>query len=266
MRRRRRLVLALCLASLFVSGCDREDVSKSAASPRKTSALPSIVEGQPCPPAPGDFSVSGAGCVSSASGTFESGSPGETFSVYALLGDDGFPASWHAQVTRGEGAPLEASLDSGSPASYPVVLGAEDADGKGLDEVFIRLVTHSYHSGKTHEVGMFGVDDGRLFRVEADSEPLLFQVGGVSVFGQGAECRDVDVDGDLEFVLLGIDGVVGYDQSWVERIYSWKDRALVLSERREGRSAKAGYTDPLLWRFYSLRCLEFDPGPPYTRG
>jgi predicted DNA-binding transcriptional regulator AlpA len=30
--------------------------------------------------------------------------------------------------------------------------------------------------------------------------------------------------------------------------------------------AKTGYSDPLLYRYYSLRCFDFEPPFPYARG
>jgi hypothetical protein len=107
---------------------------------------------------------------------------------------------------------------------------------------------------------------GEFFRVRLDGAPSAFQVGGVSTFGEGAECRDVDLDGDAEFLLLRVDDVFGEVQRFSERIYEWRARSLHFVRRDEGRMAKTGYSDPLLYRYYSLRCFDFEPPFPYARG
>lgn len=260
------LLVAVLLSVGALISCTGEDRTPSLAGTASPSPTPAIIDGEPCPPPPADLDLGpNVGCVSETAGTFELHEEGETFIVYALVDERRLPTEWHLRVTRRSREALDEKVAIGSDASYPLVLGAEDSDGRGLDEVFVKLLTHSYHSGKTHEVGIFGIRDGHFFQVEADGVPLLFQVGGVSVFGQGAECRDVDADGTPEFLLLHIDGVVGDVQKWTERTYRWRDRSLVLVEREEGRMAKTGYQDPLLWRYYSLRCLSFEPEYPYAR-
>ncbi|MDQ4143811.1 MAG: hypothetical protein M3198_08750 [Actinomycetota bacterium] len=154
----------------------------------------------------------------------------------------------------------------GSDSSYPVVLGAVDADEDGLEEVFVKVLTHEYHAGATYEVAIFAARSNDIFRIKADGEAFSLAVGGVSTFGEGVECRDVDEDSEPELVLLRVDYVASAIQRWSERIYEWKSRSLELRARREGRFAKTGYEDPLLWRYYSLRCFSLNPPYPYTRG
>ncbi|MGI8407059.1 MAG: hypothetical protein ACR2L3_00905 [Actinomycetota bacterium] len=184
-------------------------------------------------------------------------------SVYATLDADRFPTGWQASLSTGDNEPITQELEVGSQFSYVKILGAADPDLDGTDEAFIRTKTHLYHSGATHEVGIFGFDDGKIFQVTVEDAPLNFQVGAISYFSQGAECRDVDFDGKPEFVTLAIDGVINDVQKWTEKIYTWGKRALILSDRNEGKLAKTSYTDPLLRRFYGLRCFEFDPPAPY---
>lgn len=263
------IVMSVVILVLGGVSCSR-DSSERTAAPSGTSSpspIPTFVDGEPCPPAPTELGLpSKTGCASATGGRFEETGEQGTFIVYATLDDQSLPVEWHLRLSRPSGAPLDEPVDVGSVASYPLVIGAEDADGEGLDEAFVSLLTHSYHSGKTRELGIFGVEDGRFFRVKAEGEPFLFQVGGVSVTGHGAECRDVDLDGKPEFVVLYIDGVINDTQEVNDRIYRWRDRSLGLLESRRGRMAKAGYSDPLLWRYYSFRCLGFEPPPPYTRG
>ncbi|MDQ4096062.1 MAG: hypothetical protein M3174_07665 [Actinomycetota bacterium] len=255
------------LAGAVLAACTTgEGSGPSEAAPSPT-ASPAIVDGEPCPPAPEHLDLPPeAGCASSTSSDFEPDEDAQTFIAYALVDQRRLPEEWHLRVTRDDGDHLDQRVAIGSDASYPLVLGAEDADGRGLDEAFVKVLSHSYHSGKTYEVAMFGVRKDRFFQIEADGEPLVFQIGGVSVFGQGAECRDVNADGRPEFLVLYIDGVHNEVQETVERIYSWRNRSLSLMRREEGRLVKTGYSDPLLWRYYSLRCFDFEPPYPFKRG
>jgi hypothetical protein len=263
-----RLVVPLALLALAAGCSGPRHAAPSAGVPTATtSAAPLIADGEPCSPAPGFLGLSSrAGCVSITRGIFERDHGSQELIVYALLDPDGFPIEWRVMLRDPDGEFVDERLPAGSATSNPSVLGAADADRDGVDEAFVRIVTHSYHSGATHEIGIFGVRRGDLFRVRADGAPLRFPVGGVSTFGEGAECRDVDLDGDAEFILLRVDYVFGETQRWSERVYEWTDRSLTFVRREEGRMAKTGYSDPLLYRYYSLRCFDFEPPFPYARG
>lgn len=266
MQRALQRILFIGVLLAMIGACTDDGEGKRAEVATSPTGLPAIVDGAACPQAPPELELpSDSGCATSMLGNFEPDSLRQTLVVYALLDDERRPSEWHLRLTRPSGSPLDERVDIGSEASYPLALGAEDADGDELDEAFVKLVTHSYHSGKTHDVGIFGVRDSHFFQVQADGEPLLFQVGGVSVFGMGAECRDVDANGTPEFLLLHVDGVTNDVQKTIERTYTWRNRSLLLKDRKEGRMAKAGYSDPLLWRYYSLRCFEFEPEYPFSR-
>lgn len=259
--------MLVCL--LVAVGCSNTHVRAGRPSPSTTASPPTplIEDGAPCPRSPEDLGLSAdTGCASSTTGSFEARQGIQELIVYAQVDARGMPVDWRVRVTRDSAPPLDEPFDFGSKSSYPLVLGAENADERGPEEAFVKVLTHSYHSGKTHEVAIFGVRGGHVFAVEADGAPLVFQVGGVSYFGEGAECRDVDMDGTPEFLVLRVDGVFGDVQTWSERIYEWKARSLTLEREKRGHLAKTGYHDPLLWRFYSLRCFSFDPPFPFTRG
>jgi hypothetical protein len=211
--RTERIALILIVCAIGCSACTASSGDAgSGPTPARTTpgASPTIVDEAPCPLAPGDLGLPpGAGCASSATGTFETGEGLQSLIVYADLDARRFPVAWRVRVTRDADDPLDERLGYGSEFSYPEVLGAENADDIGPDEAFVKVLTHSFHSGRTHEVAILGVRDGHVFTVEADGEPLVFQVGGVSYSGWGAECRDVDLDGSPEFLVLSIDGVFG---------------------------------------------------------
>jgi hypothetical protein len=94
-------------------------------------------------------------------------------------------------------------------------------------------------------VGIFGFDDGKIFQVTVGDAPLNFQVGAISYFSQGAECRDVDFDGKPEFVILAIDGLRGQG--------SGNDRCAVIRRHRL----------PCSWTASTVRGLS---RRPYGRG
>jgi hypothetical protein len=149
-------------------------------------------------------------------------------------------------------------------ATYPEVVGSVDADGRGGEEVFVKLVLHVYHSGGTREVGIFRVaEQDRLVRVRGDDGPFLFPLGGVSRYGEGAECRDVDLDGRPEFVRLRVDRVRYDVQRARETIYEWVGGTLHEARDKTYRFAKTSLVDPLLRRLYHFTCFELDPLPPY---
>jgi hypothetical protein len=257
------------IAGAFViaaAGCSPDEPAGSRPTQRASpapSASP-LVDGDPCPETETSSPVpSGRGCLSQASGDFDGDGSRDSFTVYASLDATRHPTSWHAVVTRADDRTVEQILRVGSPFSYPVVLGAADADGDGRDEAFVKTRTHLYHSGLTHDVGMFILDGSRVVQVRADGRPLNFEVGGVSYLGHGAECRDVDFDGAPEFLLLRVDDVFGDVQKWTERVYKWRNRGLAFEKETRGRFAKTSYSDPLLRRFYELNCFSFDPPFPY---
>ncbi|HEY7876398.1 MAG TPA: hypothetical protein VIG64_14880, partial [Actinomycetota bacterium] len=253
-----RTCAATAAVMLLLAGCSgpRAHAPSAAASPSPSSD--GIEDGAPCPPAPAELGLpDDAGCASAASGIFSPAPRGTDLISYALVGEEGYPRRWRLRVMRPDGEWLEEPIYAGSATSYPRLLGTADANDDGSDEAFVKVATHSYHSGATHEIAIFGVRPRDIYRVQIDGRPSLFQVGGVSTFGEGVECRDVDLDGDPELVLLRIDFVFGEIQRFSERVYEWEGTGLRFSSRREGRMAKTGYNDPLLYRYYSLRCFDF---------
>jgi hypothetical protein len=258
-------IVSLCAFCALLSCTSEAPPAASRPAPTPTET-PRIVEDDPCPPSdPGLGLPPDSGCVSSTAGTFEPNVPAEQLFLYALTDGEGFPTEWHFRLVS-EDKVIDRRMFVAHLWGYPVIVGSEDADLDGVDEIFVKLVTHLYHSGATNEVGIYTFGEGRFSRVERDGEQFLFQVGGVSVFGEGAECRDVDADGDAEFLLLRIEGVSNDVQNISTRTYEWRNRELFFVRRKAGKFVKTGYSDPLLFRYYSLRCFTMDPPFPYARG
>ncbi|MDQ3987546.1 MAG: hypothetical protein M3280_13745, partial [Actinomycetota bacterium] len=120
------------------------------------------------------------------------------------------------------------------------------------------------HSGASPVVGLFRFDQGRMHRVRIRGDGALrIDVGGVSNFGRGLECKDVDGDGRRELILLGVYNALRERPQWHKTIYEWQGDALVLVDKRRGRLTRQGYSDPDVFRFYHLTCGDFDPPDPF---
>jgi hypothetical protein len=219
--------------------------------------------GDRCPPAQLESLPRRAGCVTSATGDLDGDGRPDEVVVYALLDRRHLPRTWHIRGLLSRAGEQSLPLDAKSP-SYRTVVGAVDADGDGRDEVFVKLFDHIYHSGASPVVTLFGVEKGRFEAVRTEEgDPLLIDVGGVSSFGRGVECDDVDGDGALELVVLGIENAVSERPRWRKFVYEWTGNRVRLEDVRQGRLEREGFTDPRVLRFYELRCRSLDPPYPY---
>ena len=146
----------------------------------------------------------------------------------------------------------------------PEVVGVTDADSDGDDEAFVNVVDHVYHGGTTSVLGLYGWDGDVLARVrDTRGRPLDMPVGGVSNFGEGLDCRDVDGDGTPELQLLRIDSASSARSRWIEQVYRWRGGALDLVRTVRGSLRREGFTDPRVLRFYELHCGRLDPPYPF---
>lgn len=212
--------------------------------------------------------------------TFESDEPAEAEDDDAppaseLTGDfDGDGANDVLYMTgSGNRRGLRAVLGSGAFDTYPLtvddftrpqLVGVTDADGDGDDEAFVNVLDHVYHGGTTSVLALFAWRDGVLAPVVDDrKQPFELPVGGVSNFGEGVECRDVDADGTPEVQLLRIDSASSARSRWIEKVYRWRGAALELIETNRGTLRRRGFTDPRVYRFYELHCGRLDPAYPF---
>jgi predicted phosphodiesterase len=146
----------------------------------------------------------------------------------------------------------------------PQVVGATDVDSDGDDEAFVNVVDHVYHGGTTSVLGLFALRGERLARVaDTRGNALEIPVGGVSNFGEGVECRDVDGDGTPELQLLRIDSASSARSRWTEKVYRWRGERLELLDTNRGTLRRDGFNDPRVLRFYELHCGRLDPAFPF---
>ncbi|MDQ4124804.1 MAG: metallophosphoesterase family protein, partial [Actinomycetota bacterium] len=171
---------------------------------------------------------------------------------------------WDLVATLASGEVVRAPLPQVDRFTNVQVVGATDADGDGDDEVFVNVGDVVYHGGSTSVLGLFALRGETLERVtDADGTPFDLPVGGVSNFGEGVECRDVDGDGAPELQLLRIDSATSARSRWIEQVYRWRGDDLALVRTTRGTLRRQGYTDPRVLRFYELHCGRLDPPYPF---
>ena len=246
-------------------GADFEIERTTLDDPTDTEAVePDAEAGEPCTPvrigAPG-----AAGCVSSFTGDFDGDGLADKFSVFAYLDPKGFPIDWNIRLDlRGKPGATFALIPADG-FTYPEAVGATDADGDGDDEMFVNVADHVYHGGTTSVLALYRMLPGALVRVDGPGgKPLDIAVGGVSNFGEGLECRDLDGDGTPELQLLRIDSASSARSRWSVQVYRWTDEgSLELVEKKRGTLRRRGFTDPRVLRFYELHCGRLDPPYPY---
>lgn len=257
---------ALAAVAMVLASCAHGDEPAATRSPTPSPSATVAVfdETKPCPPADPRLRLpASSGCASEIEADVDGDGRSDRVVAFAATNEGGEPLRWRLRLALGSGDVEVQPLGAGSTTSYPVLLGGADANGDGTDEVFAKVRTHLYHSGATHDIGIYTFDRGRLRRVESGGIPLDVPIGGVSYFGEGAECRDVDDDGVPELQLLRVDGVMEDEQRTLVRTYRWDGARVVFVHRHTGSFAKTGYDDPRLLRFYQLHCFGLDPPYPY---
>ncbi|MDQ3914026.1 MAG: metallophosphoesterase family protein [Actinomycetota bacterium] len=205
----------------------------------------------------------------------EDAAPPDGAAPSGLAGD--FDGDGAGDVLRLDGAgrrrELMLELAAGPVATHPLtvdeftrpqLVGATDTDGDGDDEAFVNVLDHVYHGGTTSVLELFAWRGGDLVRIRhARGGAFQIPVGGVSNFGEGMECRDLDGDGTPEVQLLRIDSASSARSRWIEQVYRWRGDELELVRTKRGTLRRRGFTDPRVYRFYELHCGRLDPAYPF---
>ena len=182
--------------------------------------------------------------------------------TFARLDDRDMPTTWvmtwFRSGVRPESIPLEKH-----PFSYPRLVGTVDADRDGGDEIFVKVNDHLYHSGGSPIVGIFTFHRDELRRVQENGEPFEADINGVSNYGTGLRCEDVDEDGDPELVLIRVSSALSDRPRWSLTTYEWAGASVVQKGTQSGRMRREGYPDPRVSAYYELRCFELNPPYPY---
>ncbi|MGI8708768.1 MAG: hypothetical protein ACR2LG_11320 [Actinomycetota bacterium] len=177
-----------CVGSLFVlvallGACSQARQRESDAAAGSASPDAAFVNGGDCAEAVEPGLPSDAGCVTSASGG------DEVLLVYALLDEDSKPRSWRLRLTSDE-HDIDQPLRAGSDFSYPRAVGASDVDGDGDQEWWVKVMDLAGHGAPWARLNLFFVTDDALTPLASGGKPLAINYGGISRFGEGAECKE----------------------------------------------------------------------------
>jgi hypothetical protein len=178
------------------------------------------------------------------------GSPA-TLMVYALLDDDGYPRSWHTRLRTSSGT-SDQPLDAGSRYSYPRAVGAEDVDGDGGSEWFIKTLDLGGHGTSWKQLNVYVLNGARLEVVTFEGEPLALRVGGTSRMGEGIGCHD----GRLELLRAEAQNIRNTHWETSVRSFELDGSKASFVARTGGRLNLSDYNDPDLNPFYRLNCGE----------
>lgn len=256
--RRRRLARCAAVSLLLAAGACTPQAPVQRAHPRAspTAFSQTFDNGEPCPPATDLALPAGTGCVSGVAADLEGNGTKDRFLVYAQLGSQRRPRSWWAVAVLPGGAsrPVPVPTGQGVPDIYPRVIGAADANGDGRQEVVVKLSAILYHVGGQQIAGMYGMQNGRVRPVKvAGRGRLVFRLGGISRYGDGALCTVQD--GRPVFVIRHIEQVLPSSWRWTERPFGWQGLMLHPSKHRTGLlPVTLPVTDPRVEPFYQLRC------------
>ncbi|HYY45284.1 MAG TPA: hypothetical protein VE975_08880 [Actinomycetota bacterium] len=172
--------------------------------------------------------------------------------LYALIDGDGDPGSWWLKT--GSGSRSESRrFDPGVQVTYPLLLGTEDVDGDGKDEVFVRPYLHFLHSGSLWTIQILRLDTGHARPVRtANGESFMPIVGGVSNFGYGLRCRRRA--GRPVVILTQVYNAVSPRPLKVLKVMRFREGLLVPGPVRRTHITREGFSDPDVLDLYELNC------------
>lgn len=254
------LRLGAALLCLLLVACSGDEAAPVA----RPSASPTFAAGEPCPQIQTDEAIP-QGCITDAHGDVDGDGRDDVATVFAQVNQKRMPLSWWLVVETSTDQPLDVTwrLRPGK-FSYPRMVGIADANGDNRAEVFVKVSDHLYHSGASPILHVFGMGDEGLFRYfDERGEPFTIDVGGVSNFGTGAECKNGDHDPALELVKLRVDSATSDNPRTSETVFEWRGQRLVQGKTVRGRIERDGPTDPDVFRYYQFKCGELDPPFPY---
>jgi len=239
----------LAVAVLLVTAACSETEPRSARPPQP---LPTdFLNGGACEPLGLDRLPSDAGCASEIEGDADGDGSIDTLTVYALVGDDERPRSWHMRLATSAGV-HDQILDAGNPFSYPRAVGAADVNGDGRSEWFVKTLDLAGHGTAWKQLNLFVLVETDLEIVTHEGEPLAMRVGGISRLGEGIACPD----GHL--ALLRAEARNVRNTRWVSsaRIFTLEGTETTFVERTSQTLHLDDYNDPALNRFYQLHCRQ----------
>ncbi|MDQ5815795.1 MAG: hypothetical protein M3516_05830, partial [Actinomycetota bacterium] len=137
--------------------------------------------------------------------------------------------------------------------SYPRAVGASDVDGDGDQEWWVKVMDLAGHGAPWARLNLFFVTDDALTPLASGGKPLAINYGGISRFGEGAECNE----GRL--VLLRAEAQSPRNTRWTvsKRPFELRATTALPLERNEDSLTIEDYNDPDLDPYYRVACDGF---------
>ena len=242
----RSLLSCLVLAAVALGACSQAEPRAS----RQPQTLPTdFVNGGSCEPLELERFPPKVGCVTEVTGDADGDGSTDTLTVYARMGEDLRPRSWHMRLTTSE-ATSDQELDAGTKFSYPRAVGSADVNGDGRWEWFVKTLDLAGHGTAWKQLNLFVYQGSKLAIVTSEGDPLALRIGGITRMGEGVACPN------HRLALLRAEARNIRNTRWdtSARIFTLRGTKARFVERIPGALTLADYNDPALDRYYQVRC------------
>jgi len=234
------------LALVLLGACSQAEPQ---ASPRPRPIPTDFINGSDCEPLELDRLPSDAGCATEVTGDADGDGSADTLTLYARIGDDLKPRSWHMRLTTSD-ATSDQELDAGTDFSYPRAIGSADVNDDGRSEFFVKTLDLSGHGTAWKQLNLFVFQGSKLAIVTNEGDPLALRIGGITRMGEGVACPE------HRLALLRAEAQNIRNTRWdtSARIFTLRGTKARFVERTPGALNLTDYNDPALNRYYQLNC------------
>jgi hypothetical protein len=242
----RGLLSCLVLAVVLLGACSEAEPQ---ASPRPRPLLADFVNGGTCEPLQLGRLPADAGCATEVTGDADGDGSTDTLTVYARIGEDLRPRSWHMRLTTSD-ATSDQELDAGTKFSYPRAIGSADVNGDGRSEWFVKTLDLAGHGTAWKQLNLFVFQGSKLAIVTSEGDPLALRIGGITRMGEGVACPE------RRLALLRAEAQNIRNTRWdtSARIFMLRGTKARFVERTTGALTLTDYNDPALDRYYQVNC------------
>jgi hypothetical protein len=245
------LLAAAILAAGFLTGaCSEAEPPVEPRAQRSPEPLPTdFINGGGCERLKVERLPSNAGCATEVTGDADGDGSPDTLTVYARLGEDLRPRSWHMRLKTSEKTNVQ-ELKAGTPFSYPRAIGSADVNDDGRSEWFVKTLDLAGHGAAWKQLNLFVLEGSKLAIVTHGGDPLALRIGGISRFGEGIACPD----GKLAQLRAEARNVRNTRWDSSARIFDLRGTKARFLERTTETLNLTDYNDPALNPFYQLNC------------
>ena len=180
------MLLCLVLAFVLLGACSQAEPQ---ASPRPQPLPTDFTNGGDCEPLELERLPSDAGCATEVTGDADGDGSIDTLTLYARIGEDLRPRSWHL-LLRTSDAASDQELDAGTDFSYPRAIGSADVNDDGRSEFFVKTLDLSGHGTAWKQLNLFVFQGSKLAIVTNEGDPLALRIGGITRMGEGVACPE----------------------------------------------------------------------------